>query len=618
MLQFSQKKELNIKFAGDSGDGIQLIGTRFAHDSLLKGLTLFTFPDFPAEIRAPQGSISGVSGFQLRISSTPIHSAGEKYDILIALNAAALSNELRKLRKDGLLIVDENGFTNRHLNLAKFSSNPIEDEELTNKYQLIKLPITQLTRSTLASSRLTMRERDRARNMFTLGLLYYIFDYDLAQPLDFLKQKFSKKPEILEANSKVLRAGFQQGEILDIIPRFQVENKSCPSPGIYRNISGNSALAYGLISASKQNSLPLFLASYPITPASEILHQLSNLKNFGVKTFQAEDEIAAICAAIGAAYAGALGVTSTSGPGMDLKTEGLGLACILEIPLIIINVQRAGPSTGMPTKVEQSDLLQAYFGRHGESPIPILAPATPSEAFNIAYEACRLAVEFMTPVILLSDANIGNGMESWKIPNIEELPKFEIQKTPVNKGDFQPYCRNDKGARAWILPGTTGLEHRLGSLEKDAITGSPSYDGINHEQMVNIRSLKIARISEYIPEAKVEDENSNFYSNNNILLVGWGSSYGVLHEATEKLNHQDNRCSHLHIRYLNPFPRNLDKIFAKYKHIIVAEINSGQLLFLLRGKYSNFNFQGYNELKGGPLSLEKLCEFLQQYIISRS
>lgn len=606
MLPFSQK-ELIIKFAGDSGDGIQLIGTRFAHDSLLRGLSLFTFPDFPAEIRAPQGSIAGVSGFQLRLSTEPIHSVGEEYDILVALNAAALSNELGKLRHNGLLIVDENGFTNRNLKLAKYLSNPLDDQELASKYQLVKLPITQLTRSLLGSSKLTMRERDRARNMFSLGLVYYILDYNLVRALNFLEHKFKHKPDILEANSKVLRAGFHQGEILDIIPKFTLENKPKTIPGIYRNISGNTALVYGLVSAAKLNALTLFLASYPITPASDILHQLSALKNFGVKTFQAEDEIAAICAAIGASYAGGLGVTSTSGPGMDLKTESLGLACILELPLVVINVQRAGPSTGMPTKVEQSDLLQAYFGRHGESPIPILAPSTPSDAFIMAYEACRLAIEFMTPVILLSDANIGNGMEGWRVPNLKSLNKFQIHREAPRDGSFQVYARNSKGARAWIVPGTIDLEHRLGSLEKDALSGSPSYDGLNHEQMVKTRAAKIANIQKYIPKATVEGLN-----NGEILLVGWGSTYGVLHEANTKLQTDGITSAHLHIRYLNPFPHNLSEIFANYTHIIVAEINAGQLLLLLRAKYPEFTFYSYNEMKGAPLSLTNLYEYLKQ------
>lgn len=602
-------KELIIKFAGDSGDGIQLIGTRFAHDTLLRGLTLFTFPDFPAEIRAPQGSIAGVSGFQLRLSAEPVYSVGSNYDILVALNAAALRSELAKLKVQSLLIVDENGFSDKHLKLANYAENPLDSEELNSKYQVIKLPITRLTRATLASTKLTMRERDRARNMFTLGLLYYIFDYSLEQALDFLRHKFQKNPEVLEANIQVLRTGFQQGEILDIIPRLSIVAKTAKESGIYRNISGNTALVYGLISATQQNSLPLFLASYPITPASDILHQLSALKNFEVKTFQAEDEIAAICAAIGASYAGALGVTSTSGPGMDLKTEGLGLAFILEIPLLVINVQRAGPSTGMPTKVEQSDLLQAYFGRHGEAPIPILAPATPSDAFAIAYEACRLAVEFMTPVILLSDANIGNGMENWRVPELHNLPKFAINREPVRAEKFRAYARNSKGARAWILPGTAGFEHRLGSLEKDAITGAPSYDGENHEQMIGARAEKVAGIQKYIPEAKIDSGNMQ----GEILLLGWGSTYGILHEAQQKLQSQGVQSAHLHIRYLNPLPDNLPDLFACYKHIVVPEINTGQLLLLLRAKYADFKFHGYHEMKGAPLNLENLCAYLKNF-----
>lgn len=607
----SSPQELIIKFAGDSGDGIQLLGTRFAHDSLLRGLALFTFPDFPAEIRAPQGSVAGVSGFQLRLSAEPVYSVGAKYDILVALNAAALASELAKLKPQGLLIVDENGFTDKHLKLANYPSNPLDSEELQAKYQLIKLPITRLTRAQLATSKLTMRERDRARNMFTLGLVYYIFDYGLEQAVDFLQQKFRQHPEILAANIAVLSAGFQQGEILDIIPKFKLETKEHKSPGIYRNISGNQALVYGLISAAKQNSLPLFLASYPITPASDILHQLSALKHFRVKTFQAEDEIAAICAAIGASYAGALGVTSTSGPGMDLKTESLGLACILEIPLLVINVQRAGPSTGMPTKVEQSDLLQAYFGRHGEAPIPILAPATPGDAFEMAYAASRVAVEFMTPVILLSDANIGNGMENWRVPDITKLPKFQLSRVPLQEAEnFQTYARNAKGARAWILPGTKALAHRLGSLEKDAISGAPSYDGANHELMIRARAQKVAGISHYIPQAKIESGDSSGH----ILLLGWGSTYGVLHEAQQNLQAQGIACAHLHIRYLNPLPENLGSLLAKYTHIVVAEINTGQLLFLLRAQYPNCQFHGYNETKGAPLNLESLCQYLRGYI----
>jgi 2-oxoglutarate/2-oxoacid ferredoxin oxidoreductase subunit alpha len=607
-------QDVVIKFAGDSGDGMQLTGQQFTNNTALLGIDLATFPDFPAEIRAPQGTLPGVSGFQLHFSSERVFTPGDLCDVLVAMNAAALKANLKSLKSGGKIIANTDGFDNKNLRLANYADgiHPLEDGSL-DSYELIKVDVTKLTREALKEfTELGTKERDRAKNMFVLGFLYWMYSRNLDNTINFLKEKFGKKEVILQSNIKVLQAGYNYGDTTETFTtRYKVEKAKLPA-GTYRSIMGNQALAYGLIAASEKSQLPLFLGTYPITPASDILHELSKYKGFGIRSFQAEDEIAGISAAIGAAYGGSLGVTTTSGPGMALKTEAMGLATMLEIPLIIINIQRGGPSTGLPTKTEQSDLLQAYYGRNGECPMPIIASSTPSDCFEMAYEAVRIAVQHMTPVILLSDGYIANGAEPWRFPQSANLTPIETNfKTNLEEGEeaYLPYQRNEKLARPWAVPGTPGLEHRIGGLEKQHVTGNISYDPDNHQLMVNLRQEKVDKIANYIPLQSLDSGPEK----GKLLVVGWGSTYGAIKSAVMDLQARGHAVSHAHIRYMRPFPKNLGDILANFEQILIPEINNGQLIKIIRDQYL-VDAKAYNKVMGIPLTRTELITHIEQLL----
>jgi 2-oxoglutarate/2-oxoacid ferredoxin oxidoreductase subunit alpha len=603
-------QDVVIKFAGDSGDGMQLTGSQFTNNTALMGIDLATFPDFPAEIRAPQGTLPGVSGFQLRFSSDRVFTPGDACDVLVAMNAAALKTNLKTLKRTGKIIVNTDGFDAKNLRLANYPDgvNPLEDGSLSD-FEVIKMDVTKMTREALKDFEMGTKEKDRAKNMFVLGFLYWMYERDMDSTLKFLKDKFGKKQDILDSNIKVLQAGYHYGDTTETFTtRYKVE-KAKMDPGNYRSIMGNQALAYGLIAASQKSGLPLFLGSYPITPASDILHELSRYKNFGVRTFQAEDEIAGITSAIGASYGGSLGVTTTSGPGMALKGEAMGLAVMLEIPLIICDVQRGGPSTGLPTKTEQSDLLQAYYGRNGECPMPVIAASTPSDCFTYAYEAARIAVQHMTPVILLSDGYIANGAEPWRYPKSDDLPPITVsfKQTPgADEEAFQPYKRDEKLVRAWAIPGTAGLEHRIGGLEKQDVTGNVSYDPENHQHMVKTRQAKVDKIADYIPLQEID----NGPEKGKLLVVGWGSTYGVIKSAVAELLAQGHAVAHAHIRYLRPFPKNLGELLRNYEQVLIPEINNGQLIKIIRDEYF-VDAKGYNKIMGVPITKGELLEAMR-------
>ena len=577
--QTKSVEEVTIRFAGDSGDGMQLTGTQFTNTTALLGNDLSTLPDYPAEIRAPAGTLFGVSGFQIHFGSNEIMTPGDDCDVLVAMNPAALKVSLRNLRNGGIVIANAGNFNEKNLKLAAYDSNPLENGSLSN-YQVYPVDITKLTFAALEDLNLSAKVMDRSKNFFALGMVYWMFNRPMDHTVNWIKKKFAKSPDIAEANLRVLKAGYNFGETTEI---FSVQYEVGPAkltPGRYRNITGNSALALGLVAASVKSKLQLFLGSYPITPASDILHELSTYKNFGVKTFQAEDEIAGIGAALGASYGGALGVTTTSGPGMALKGETMGLAVMVELPLIICDIQRGGPSTGLPTKTEQADLLQAIYGRNSEAPIPVVAAATPADCFFMAFEAARIAVKYMTPVILLSDGYIANGSEPWLIPDVDALPDISPSFRTDPEG-FQPYLRNEKTlARPWAIPGTPGLEHRIGGLEKQHITGNVSYDPENHEFMVRMRAEKVERIADDIPLAVVDGDQEG-----DLLVVGWGGTYGAIRSAVVNKREEGKSVSHLHIRHLNPFPKNLGEILYRFKNILVPELNLGQLAKVLRAKF---------------------------------
>ena len=598
-------KEVVIKFAGDSGDGMQLTGSQFTNNSAMLGLDLATFPDFPAEIRAPIGTLPGVSGFQLRISTDPIFTPGDEADVLVAMNAAALKVNLNALKKGGKIIANIDGFDTKNLRLANYPDgiNPLEDGSLES-YEVIKMDVTKMTREALKDFTMGTKEKDRAKNMFVLGFLYWMYNRSMDNTIAFLTEKFSKKPDILESNISALKTGYNYGDTTETFTnRYSVE-KAKMDAGTYRSIMGNQALSYGLIAAGQKTKMPLFLGSYPITPASDILHELSRYKNFNIKTFQAEDEIAAITSAIGASYGGAIGITSTSGPGMALKAEAMGLAVMLEIPLVICNIQRGGPSTGLPTKTEQSDLMQAYYGRNGECPMPIVSASTPSDCFEAAFEAVRIAVQHMTPVILLSDGYIANGAEPWKFPAAADLPEIPVEfKTQLWEGEekFQPYLRNEKGVRPWVVPGTPGLEHRIGGLEKQNITGNISYDPENHQLMVKIRQEKIDKIANYIPEQKLDSGEAK----GKVLVIGWGSTYGSIKSACRELQATGASVSHLQLRYIRPFPKNLGDIIKNFDKILIPELTSGQLVKIIRDEFL-VDARAYNKIMGIPFTRTEL------------
>ncbi|MCF6223178.1 MAG: 2-oxoacid:acceptor oxidoreductase subunit alpha [Flavobacteriaceae bacterium] len=590
-----------IRFVGDSGDGMQLTGTQFTDTSAMFGNDIATFPNYPAEIRAPQGSLYGVSGFQVHIGSVEISTPGDDLDLLVAMNPAGLKTNLSALKAGHTLIVDTDAFTKKNLQKAEYESNPLEDGSMDN-YRVIEVSMTSLTKETLKGLSLDNKSITRSKNMFALGMVYWMYDREMSHTLDFFNKKFKYKPTIAEANAKVLKAGFYFAETLELIPNSYTIAPSKMAAGTYRIVNGNTATAWGLLAAAEKSGLELFLGSYPITPATDILHELVKHKHFGVKAFQAEDEIAGVTSAIGAAFAGDLAITTTSGPGLALKGEAIGLALMTELPLVIVNVQRGGPSTGLPTKTEQSDLLQAMYGRNGESPVIIIAASTPADCFDFAYEAARLALEHMTPVILLTDGYIANGSEPWRIKSIKDMPNIKNHLIDAASESWHPYDRdNDTLARNWAIPGTPGLEHRVGGLEKDKITGNISYGPENHQIMTDIRAEKVRRVANNIPDLKAEYDQEG-----DLLIVGWGGTYGSLHSAARDLHNQGYKVGHVHFNYINPMPKNTEEVFSKFKKIVVCELNKGQLSFVLKGKYTQFKFLEYNKVMGLPFSVTDL------------
>ena len=594
-----------IKFAGDSGDGMQLTGSQFTNNTAMMGIDLATFPDFPAEIRAPIGTVPGVSGFQLRFSSDRIFTPGDACDVLVAMNAAALKVNLTALKKGGKIIVNTDGFDARNLRLANYpeGENPLENGSLGN-YEVIKMDVTKMTREALKDISMGMKEKDRAKNMFVLGFLYWMYNRSMESTINFLTEKFGKKDEILSSNIKALQAGYKYGDTTETFTTTYKIEKARMEPGTYRSIMGNPATALGLVAASQKSGLPLFLGSYPITPASDILHDLARYKNFGVKTFQAEDEIAAIASAIGASYGGALGVTTSSGPGIALKSEAMGLAVMLELPLVIINIQRGGPSTGLPTKTEQSDLMQAYYGRNGECPMPVIAASTPADCFDAVFEAARISVQHMTPVIFLSDGYIANGAEPWKFPQSKDLPEIKVSfKKGLAEGEekYLPYKRDDRLVRPWAVPGTAGLEHRIGGIEKQDGTGNVNYEPENHQHMVKTRQAKVDRIADYIPEQTLDSGPDK----GKILVLGWGSTYGAIKSAVAEMQERGYAVSHAHLRYIRPFPKNLGDILKNFETVLIPEINNGQLIRIIRDVYF-LDAKGYNKIMGVPITKTEL------------
>lgn len=598
-----EKDEITILFAGDSGDGIQLTGSQFTDTNALFGNDLATFPNFPAEIRAPQGTIAGVSGFQLHFGSIEIFTPGDECDAMVVMNVAALLANLSSLKKGGIIVINEDGFDAKNVRLAKAESNPLEDGSLEG-YTVYKMPVTKLTKECLKDSGLGTKDIDRTKNMFVLGYILWMFNRELDATKRFIEQKFIKKPEVVSANLKVLNAGYNYGDTTETpTSRYNVKKAAMPA-GEYRNIMGNPATAMGLIAAAEKSGLELFFAGYPITPASDILHELSKHKNFGVKTFQAEDEIAAISSAVGASFGGALAITSSSGPGIALKGEAIGLALMMELPLVIINVQRGGPSTGLPTKTEQADLMQAVHGRNGEAPVAIVSASTPVECFHMAYEACRLAVEHMTPVFLLTDGYLANGSEPWKFPQSDDLKSFKANvadSSDLKDGEYLPYQRDENLVRKWALPGTAGLEHRVGGLEKADGTGNVSYNPENHEHMIKTRAQKVANIANNIPLQEID----NGTESGKLLILAWGSTYGAIKAATKELVEEGYSVAHAQIRYLFPFPKNLEELISKYDQVLIPEMNMGQLKSLIRSEFL-VPAIGLNKVKGIPFTKNEI------------
>ena len=599
------KKNVVILFAGDSGDGIQLTGSQFTTTAALYGNDISTFPNFPAEIRAPQGTIAGVSGFQLHFGSDEVFTAGDASDVLVVMNAAALKANIKQLKQGGIVIANTDGFDSKNLKLAKYPDgvNPLKDGSL-DKYIVHEIDVTKITRLALADSGLGTKEMDRSKNMFVLGYIYWMYNREIDNTVEFLKEQFKKRPELIDANVKVLKAGFNSGDTVEA-PMNRFEVKPAPvSKGTYRSIVGNQATALALIAASQKSGLTLFYGTYPITPATDILHELSKHKNFGVKTFQAEDEIAAITSAIGASFGGSLAVTASSGPGIALKGEAIGLALMQELPLVIVNIQRGGPSTGLPTKTEQADLMQALHGRNGEAPVPIIAAYSPTDCFESAFEACRIALEFMTPVFFLSDGYLANGSEPWKFPAAADLEEIKVNfaKNNLKEGEkYLPYKRNEKLAREWAIPGTKGLEHRIGGIEKENETGNISYDPENHEFMVKIRQAKVDGIANYIPLQTIDTGNAK----GKLLILGWGSTYGSIKVAVKEAIAEGYDVSHAQVKYLNPFPKNLGEILKNFDQVLIPEINNGQLIKVIRDKYF-IDAKGLNKIKGLPFTASEI------------
>ena len=590
---------MTIRFAGDSGDGMQLAGTQFTKTSAVAGNDISTFPDIPAEIRAPQGSLPGVSGFQVSFSSEDIYTPGDAPDVLVAMNPAALKTNIADLPRGGMLFLNEDEFTSTNLKKAAYATSPLEDGSLA-PFRVFKVAISTQNGRALKDSGLTPVQIDRCKNMYALGLMFWMYSRSLDTTLRWIDEKFGKNPAVAEANKTALKAGYHFGETTEMFATHYHVPKAKLKPGLYRNITGNEATALGFITASKLAGLPLFYGSYPITPASDVLHELSRFKRFGVKTFQAEDEISAIGSAIGASFGGALGLTGTSGPGLALKSEAIGLAVMVELPLVIMNVQRGGPSTGLPTKTEQGDLLQAMFGRNGESPVAIVAPATASDCFYMAIEAWRFAIKYRTPVIFLSDGYLGMGSEPWLVPDIDSLPKMDPNFATDPK-TFQPYARDPKTlARPWAVPGTPDLEHRIGGLEKADITGNVSYDPANHDKMVHLRAAKIAGIVQDVPDIEVNGDESG-----GLLVLGWGSTYGVITTAVQRARAQGKRVSAAHLRYLNPLPGNLGDVLKRYDQVLMPEMNLGQMRMLIRARYL-VDVVGLNKVSGRPFAISEI------------
>ncbi|MBM4070520.1 MAG: 2-oxoacid:acceptor oxidoreductase subunit alpha [Planctomycetes bacterium] len=620
---------VTIRFAGDSGDGMQLAGTQFTNASAILGNDISTLPDFPAEIRAPAGTLAGVSGFQVHFSKYDIHTPGDNLNSLVAMNPAALKTNLKDLESGGILIVNSDAFTTADLHKAGYKSNPLEDGTLKG-YRIFRVPINKLNREAVAEVKLSPREADRCKNFFALGLVYWMYERPMEPTLRWIREKFAKNPAVLEANTRTLKAGYNYGETTETMPVHYKVAKAQIKPGRYRKITGNEALAMALVAATEVANIPLVYASYPITPASDVLHHLSDLKRFGVRTMQAEDEIAASGMAIGAAFGGAMGVTATSGPGICLKSEAIGLAVMTELPCLIINVQRGGPSTGLPTKTEQADLLQAMYGRNGECPLAIVAPCSPSDCFTMTFEAIRLAIAYMTPVILLSDGYLANGAEPWLIPNPAGLPKISVRhpisltgngtadsngedsKAENGKGEngtgengkiatgFYPYKRDERLVREWAIPGTPGLEHRIGGLEKEDVTGNVSYDPANHEHMIHTRAQKIANIAKDIPPLEIKGA-----ADAELLVVGWGGTYGAITTAVDRAQRKGFKVASAHLRYLNPMPQNTGEVLKRFKKILVPELNAGQLRLLLRGMFL-VDAVGLNKVQGRPFLVSEI------------
>jgi 2-oxoglutarate ferredoxin oxidoreductase subunit alpha len=594
-----QRESVVIRFAGDSGDGMQLTGMQFTTESALAGNDIGTLPDFPAEIRAPAGTLAGVSGFQLNFSSLEVYTPGDNPDVLVAMNPAALRVNIWDLKPGGILLADQDGFDAGNLKKAGYATNPLEDGSLS-KYQVIVVDMTGMTLKVLEDLKLSNKVASRCKNFFSLGLCSWLYARPIEPTLKWIQDKFKKTPELVEANARVLKAGYHYGETTEL---FAIQYEVKPAriaPGTYRNVTGNSALALGLLAAAEKAGLPLFLGSYPITPASDILHELSMYKNFGVYTFQAEDEIAGVCSALGAAFGGAIGVTTSSGPGIALKQEAINLAVMVELPLIICNIQRGGPSTGLPTKTEQADLYQAIFGRNSDSPLPVLAAATPSDCFAMAYDAVRIAIKYMTPVILLSDGYLANGAEPWNIPRFEELSPIPVQFRTETEGFF-PYLRDpDTLARPWVRPGTPGLEHRIGGIEKEDVTGHISYAPANHELMTRARARKVAAVAQDIPPTAIRGDQAG-----DLLVVGWGSTYGAIAAAVDEVRARGKKVSQVHLRYLNPLPPDLGGILRRFKTVLVPEMNLGQLLTILRATYL-VDAVGLNKIQGQPFKVSEM------------
>ena len=591
-----------IRFAGDSGDGMQLTGSQFSENTAIFGNDLTTLPDYPAEIRAPAGSLFGVSSFQLKFSKDEVHTPGDDPDVLVAMNPAAFKVHLKDLKKGGTLIVNTANFTPKNLKLAEFESDPLEDTEELRQYRVIKIDMTQMVYNALEDMGLPSKIMARSTNMFALGLLYWLYDRDMQTSIDHFKVKFKSKPEIIEANTRALKAGYYFGDTIEAIKTTYSVAKAKFEKGTYRSIMGNQATSLGLVAATEKSGINLFFGGYPITPASEILHFLSGYKNFGIKTFQAEDEIAGICSILGASFCGDLGVTASSGPGIALKGEAMGLACITELPIVVINVQRGGPSTGLPTKTEQADLNQAMFGRNGEAPLAVIAAQSPSDCFNAAFEACKMALEYMTPVVLLTDGYIANGSEPWKIPSAKELP--EIKPRIVSEPEeFAPYNHeNEKLARPWALPGTPGLEHRIGGLEKWDKTGHVSYDTENHNHMVNLRQKKIDVIADSFDPIEPFGDSSG-----KLLVLGWGGTYGAIRSAVQRARVEGKSVSHIHIRNLNPLPKDLGEMLLNYEQVLIPELNLGQFNGIIRQKFL-VETKALNKVEGKPFTPSEIYE----------